>query len=881
MGRALACLAMWELRRLGVALAIACIVVAHADSDAVVSLEGDSAEVDLAQGEARPTDLSSSSSFAGTASSATIKYNLNAGGEEMGEGLQALKGERLMGEGSDAQQTSSRVNLAQLQGHLEAHADMMGKMSRMAAINVIMGMPPARVAVAVGGADELALVQVAAGATVGWGRRRRGSAWQKKNKKVMKPKAKPVAKTKVVKKKAKKKLNKIDESKVKADKAINMAREKGIKARKKADKEEKAARDEAMKKKKLELAQKRRHEITKKTEKVREKKMKVKTERADKKAKEAAHKAEQLQKAIARAKEMSKKEQVVEKKTKKAMEIKGKKERELFVKIAREKAAKNTKEIVMKKKAEVESKFQGEQIIKRQKEKKLKQAHEVKKKKAEEKASKKAAELARKTAEEARQKNAREKALKARQEKIGKAIEEKNTKAAKERKEKAIEENNSKVKREKALKAAAQRRINEEKRAKAVKRKAMARAHEQAAKKAQESAQKRAAERKEKVRIEVETKKTTEKREKKAREVTKKKAMEIVRKVHRELQEKIQQEKTTKKYLEQKHKEKKKKAHEKIAKALAGLKSYMEKLKKSRAIAKAKRIAYHNIHPREKKMKTKATHLSNIAKELARKIKGKKKKPKIKNKCDLGDILQKLKKKGVLSAKNGKCSVNCTMKPSDLGITATCQLAGKGKKCRKLMYVRSQTVASTLVAAFDSFKNCKTPAKKGGKEELGESMEVTALVKNGIAIGEYIYALKSQQDEEGNVNAGEAIDMLLKCNRDGKPKGAKGGKGKGEEFLGESDEYSPQNSKEFNASAKGAPKSCGTAALKKSMTAITARPGKGCEAKCKFGQPSFTQYTAECSGSGKKGCFIAAQEAYHRQVIATYYGWKAQCARYH
>merc|ERR1712139_398120 len=103
--------------------------------------------------------------------------------------------------------------------------------------------------------------------------------------------------------------------------------------------------------------------------------------------------------------------------------------------------------------------------------------------------------------------------------------------------------------------------------------------------------------------------------------------------VHRELQEKIQQEKTTKKYLEQKHKEKKKKAHEKIAKALAGLKSYMEKLKKSRAIAKAKRIAYHNIHPTEKKMKTKATHLSNIAKELARKIKGKKKKPKIKNKC--------------------------------------------------------------------------------------------------------------------------------------------------------------------------------------------------------------------------------------------------------
>jgi len=279
-------------------------------------------------------------------------------------------------------------------------------------------------------------------------------------------------------------------------------------------------------------------------------------------------------------------------------------------------------------------------------------------------------------------------------------------------------------------------------------------------------------------------------------------------------------------------------------------------------------------------MKTKATHLSNIAKELARKIKGSKKKKKPKgNKCDLGQILEKLKKKGVLSAKSGKCSVNCTMKPSDLGITAMRQLGGKGKKCRKLMYVRSQTVASTLVATFDSFKNCKSGGKKkGGKEELGESMEVTALVKGGIAIGEYVYALKSHQDEDGNVNAGKAIDLLLKCNRDGKPKG---GKGKSEEYLGESDEYEPKNSKNFNAADKGAPKSCQTAALKTSMTAIVARPGKGCEAKCQFGTPSYSQYSAECSGSGKKGCFIAAQEAYHRQVIATYYGWKAQCARYH
>lgn len=859
-----------------VALALACVVVAHADSDAVVSLEGDSTTAGVVLGKARPTSLSSSSSFAGTASSATISYKLNAGGEE---GLKELAGQKLMGESSDVQTGASRMNLEQLQGHLEAGADMMGKITRMSALKVIMDMPAAGQGFVIG--EQLELVQVAATTKVGWGRRRRGAAWDKTKKKLSQPKKKIAlpTKTKVVKKapkkKAGKKMNKIDESKVKADKAIRMAREKGVKARKKADAEEKAARAEASKKKQLELAQKRRHEVTNKTEKVREKKMKVKTERAAKRAKEAAHKAEQLQKAIAKAREASKKEQVVEKRVKKALEIKGKKEREVFVKAAKEKAAKNTKEIVMKKKAEVEAKFGQEQILKKQRERKLKQAHEVKKKNAEEKARKKATELARKTAEEARQKNAREKALKARQEKVAKAIAEKNQKAAAERKEKAVEENASKVKREKALKAAAQRRIEEERRAKAEKRKAMVRAHELATKKAAESAQKKDAERKQKAKQESETKKAREKREKKAREVTRKKAMEVVRKVHRELTEKVVQEKTSKKYAEQKHKEKKKKAHEKIAKALAGLKSYKEKLQKSRAVAKAKRVAYNNIHPTEKKMKTKATHLSNIAKELARKIKGKKPKAPKKATCNLGAELEKLKKKGVLAGKDGKCSVSCIMKPSDLGIQATCRLGGKGTKCRKLLYVRSQTVASALMASFDSFKQCTS--KTGGKskeEQLGESM-VPSLVNDGIAVGEYIYTLKSMQDQDGNVNVGEAIDKLVKCNRDGKPKDGKS--------LGDSLEisYNPTDSKDFNAAAKGAPKSCHTKALSDSLKAIVVRPGKGCEAKCNAGSLSYTSYTAECQGSGKTECFVSVQEHYHRQVVATYYGWKAQCAKYH
>jgi len=350
--------------------------------------------------------------------------------------------------------------------------------------------------------------------------------------------------------------------------------------------------------------------------------------------------------------------------------------------------------------------------------------------------------------------------------------------------------------------------------------------------------------------------------------------MEVVRKVHRELTEKVVQEKTSKKYAEQKHKEKKKKAHEKIAKALAGLKSYKEKLQKSRAVAKAKRVAYNNIHPTEKKMKTKATHLSNIAKELARKIKGKKPKAPKKATCNLGAELEKLKKKGVLTGKDGKCSVSCIMKPSDLGIQATCRLGGKGTKCRKLMYVRSQTVASALMASFDSFKQCSSGGGKKPKEELGESM-VPALVKDGISVGEYVYTLKSMQDQDGTVNVGEAIDKLVKCNRDGKPKDSRS--------LGDSLEmgYNPTDSKEFNTAAKGAPKSCQTAALSTSIKAIAVRPGKGCEAKCTAGSLSYTSYSAECQGSGKKGCFISAQEHYHRQVVAAYYGWKAQCAKFH
>merc|ERR1711990_654972 len=299
MGRILQAMAYFARVLLGLCLVLA----VHASTEEVANLGGDAGEVDLGE-DARPMgELSSSTSYAGTPADTTLEYVLNTGATQ---GLKELEGQELMGEDADVDAGASEINLTHLQSHLESHADMMGKVERMKALKVIMGMPPARAV-----AEESEVVMLQMRATTGWGRRRRNSAWRKKKKKKA---VKTVVKKVVVKAPApRSKMSRIDESKVKARKAIAMAREKEHKARKKADAEAKAAQAEADKKKQLGLAQKRRHEVVKKQEKRREKKMKIDTEKAAKKAKEAAAKAENLQKAIKRAKEASNKEHVVEK----------------------------------------------------------------------------------------------------------------------------------------------------------------------------------------------------------------------------------------------------------------------------------------------------------------------------------------------------------------------------------------------------------------------------------------------------------------------------------------------------------------------------------------------------------------------------------------
>merc|ERR1712127_557906 len=108
-------------------------------------------------------ELSSSTSYAGTPADTTLEYVLNTGASQ---GLKELEGQELMGEDADVDAGASEINLTHLQAHLERNADMMGKVGRMKALKIIMGMPPARAA-----AEESAVVMLQMRASTGWGRR--------------------------------------------------------------------------------------------------------------------------------------------------------------------------------------------------------------------------------------------------------------------------------------------------------------------------------------------------------------------------------------------------------------------------------------------------------------------------------------------------------------------------------------------------------------------------------------------------------------------------------------------------------------------------------------------------------------------------------------
>lgn len=926
--------------RLAVALVICAVVAVTADGEAVAVLQGEEAalpmgwirdpnsKADLGQG-SPSTVLTTSAAYSGTADEAAFTYKMVTGGKPM-SALKELAGEELMGEGIDDSEDKSRITISGLQAHLENAADMVGKVSRLTAVKVLLSMPGVQQNDQEE-LDEVSLLQVGAG--TGWGRRRRGAEWEQ-NPIVQQQKAQEKAEAddkagtpsppgpkpppKVVVKKepddqnpatSAKGENDMDEARGKADKAIEMAREKGDKATKKAEEEARAAQQEADDKKAFELAEKRKHEVTNKEEQQREKKMKDHTEKSKKKAKEAATKAEVLAKAVEKAKEASEKEQVKEKAMKTAKEAKQKEERRVMIEKAKEKAAKATKEAAEKKMAELKAKFGEESVEKKQKEKALKHKHEVKQKKVDEVSKKKTEELARKTADEAKNKDAEEKALKAQDEKKMKAALEAVKKAEEERNDKAEKEFNEKKKREEALKVAAKRRIEEEKEAKTEKRKAMETSAEMATKKADEQQKKSEAESTEKIKEEVELKKTREKKEKDAREVIQKKAEEIVRKTTREHSDKIETEKSTKAFEESQHKEKKKKGEEKVQKVLEGLKNYEEALAKAREAYDKKNKLYRDTEPIESKHKSVSGNLSKIAKELAAKIKGQEedKNPDV---CDLGNNLESLKKKGLLTGGDGECAVTCSLKPSELGIQAQCKLQDEKKpECMKVLYTRMQSLASALISEFDAYKKCTLAKAQSGLKGpagsnsanldtpdasnfmLGESEDARlehSLEKNNkdsVEVGEYIYALKDLQDVHGTVKVGAAMDLLMKCNRDDHGKGTKRPKGE----MGES--YSPLETQNFQVAANAAegsndgsgqrPSDCMTNSIETTIENTVSPAVNDCQVQCSTSGIDYDSYTSECNGSGKLDCFLQASEVYYRSVAGTFLSWKRQCVKYH
>merc|ERR1719440_217062 len=129
------------------------------------------------------------------------------------------------------------------------------------------------------------------------------------------------------------------------------------------------------------------------------------------------------------------------------------------------------------------------------------------------------------------------------------------------------------------------------------------------------------------------------------------------------------------------------------------------------------------IDPLERTLKVKSKEAAKLAKELASKIAGKHGGQNSGN-CDLSQNLEKLKTKGLLTGSDGKCSVTCTLKPSDIAIRAECSVDGHAG-CKSFLYTRMQSLSSAMIAEFNSFKAC-------GLSKTGEHVPT----EEGMMLGE-------------------------------------------------------------------------------------------------------------------------------------------------
>merc|ERR1711934_1092418 len=129
-----------------------------------------------------------------------------------------------------------------------------------------------------------------------------------------------------------------------------------------------------------------------------------------------------------------------------------------------------------------------------------------------------------------------------------------------------------------------------------------------------------------------------------------------------------------------------------------------------------------------------------------------------------------------------------------------------------------------------------------------------------------------------------AMDLLMKCNRDG----GKGHENEGDE-LGAS--YSPSDSENYNVGKKmsenahggdGAPpEDCTTKSIQNTIDNIIGPPTDQCKFHCSVDGLEYEAFTSDCNGSGQVDCFLTGTETYHRSVSASFLSWKAKCAAFH
>merc|ERR1711871_424698 len=607
-----------------------------------------------------------------------------------------------------------------------------------------------------------------------------------------------------------------------------------------------------------------------KQEKQKEKKMKEDIERDNKKAKEAKEKQAVLVKAVSAAKAAAN------------AEVKNEIQRRLTISASKESGGKKTKEAIDKTLSKNGAAHQAEMNAKKQEEAKMKHKHTQGSAKVKEVAKKKGRELTAAARTESKNKDAEEKALKHRDEMTAKNNHQKLKAAQKELKYKADSENREKKKREAGLKVAAKRRVDEEMSSKNDKRKSLATSAEQATKTAKESESKLEGEASQKVKDEVAHKKARERKQKNSKETIVKKESEIVRKVSREHADKVAQEKSAKKFALERHAEKKSKAHERIAKILGGLKAFSEKHRKIKAKFTAKNKLLSIIDPLERTLKVKSKEAAKLAKELASKIAGKHGGQNSGN-CDLSQNLEKLKTKGLLTGSDGKCSVTCTLKPSDIAIRAECSVDGHAG-CRSFLYTRMQSLSSAMIAEFNSFKACglsKTgghvPTEEGMMLGEGGSDKVTVVPKaqkGGFSVGSYMYALRDMTHVDGTVSVAKAMDLMMKCHKDGKGKDTNADEV--DELLGET--YNPKQSQAYGDD-KG---SCSVKSITTSLSSIA--PDKSdtrVQFSCETNSVDANNYVAECSGAGNAQAFLTKTEAFQRAVATTFLTWKTRCIAQH